>query len=102
MNAALYGLTLTEGNPGTGESGGAVNNYGTLVIANSSLTGSTAEGGGGVYNDSAAILTVMGSRISGNSSTTSGGGIANFGVDGHQKHDRHQPGRYHWRWRDQR
>ncbi len=78
-NVTLYGLTLTEGNPGTGESGGAVNNYGMLAIVNSSLTGSTADGGGAVYNDSAGIVTVTGSRISSNTSTSGGGGIANYG-----------------------
>ena len=65
--------------------GGAIYNSGTLSIAGSIVTGSTASnslgagGGGGIFN--AGTLTIHGSTILANSARVAGGGILNS-VDG--------------------
>jgi CSLREA domain-containing protein len=72
-NATIAGLTLTDGQSG---SGGAVLNSATLtlsdvaIVANHSTTAS-----GGVYNTG--ILTITGSTVAGNVASTVGGGLYN-------------------------
>lgn len=63
-------------------SGGAVHNYGTLVLrGRTSITASLAEdGGGGVYNEGRLVMADR-SRVAGNSLLYgSGGGILNLGT----------------------
>ncbi|MBK8023210.1 MAG: hypothetical protein IPK19_17730 [Chloroflexi bacterium] len=58
------------------ETGGGIFNYhGTLTVANSTFSGNSAEFGGGIFNDYG-TLTVTNSTISGNSAEY-GGGIYN-------------------------
>jgi hypothetical protein len=84
--------------------GGGIYNSGVLTLTGSTLSGNTADRGGGLYNntgtaivsdctitrnsaidgeaggiDNVGSMTVTGSILSGNSSTESGGGIASFG-----------------------
>jgi predicted outer membrane repeat protein len=64
--------------------GGGIANDGTLILNNSAVNDNTSlnEGGGGIFNGSgdSAIITVNNSIVSGNSTTISGGGIANAGT----------------------
>jgi hypothetical protein len=76
---AIRGLTITGGNDPNG--GGAIYNRERLEVANSLITGNTAQWGGGIYNDATGELTVVNSEISGNTATSTGGGggIYNWG-----------------------
>jgi hypothetical protein len=70
---SLSGMTLSNGDglSGTTE-GGAINNYGTLTISNSVLSGNSAFEGGAISNDG--TLTVNGCILTGNSTTPGGFG----------------------------
>jgi hypothetical protein len=71
----LTGLTLTGGNVGTNANGGAVNNAGTVMLLNDTLSNNSGGNGGAVFNNG--TLTVMNSSFSKNNANT-GGAIANF------------------------
>ena len=79
----LNDVTVANGNL-VSQSGGGINNAGTLTIANAAVSGNACNpgNGGGIFNTG--IVTITNSTISGNSisSTTgagSGGGIFNSG-----------------------
>ena len=75
----LNDLTLSNGDvTPDGRWGGAIHNYGTVTIHQSTLSGNIAGSGGAIYN--AGTLTVNQSTISGNVSTRNGGGILNDGT----------------------
>jgi len=87
-NVTLSGLTLTNGNPGAFHGGAIYNNAdetsaATLTIINCTISGSSGDYGGAIFNDGAggagttATLTVMNSTISGNHAIQHGGGIWN-------------------------
>lgn len=84
-NVSLRGLTLHDGDAGAGNNGGAIFSLslGTLSIANSTITGSTAANGGGVF--AVGDILVNSSTIGGpavgaaNSADGSGGGIYSEG-----------------------
>jgi hypothetical protein len=64
-------------------SGGGVLNSGTVNVSNSVFSGNRTDpyrggGGGGIFNNSGATLTVNNSTFSGNSARGDGGGICNF------------------------
>jgi hypothetical protein len=66
----IQGLTITGGNA---DSGGGINNMGTLTLAKSAVSGNLAGGsGGGIFNGG--TLTVSRSTISGNTADEGGGG----------------------------
>ncbi len=46
-----------------------------MTVSNSTLTGNSADAGGGIYNNG--TMTVSGSTMSGNSAASVGGGIYN-------------------------
>ena len=79
VQATLTGLTIRDGNgwpvAGVAESGdgGAILNWGTLTLNNSTVSGSSAGGstGGGIY--SAGMLTLGKDTISGNTAYRAGG-----------------------------
>jgi hypothetical protein len=74
-HANLDGLVIENGNSGTG-SGGGINNAGTLIISNATITASSAgASGGGIENTGS--LTVTNINVTGNSSGSNGGGINN-------------------------
>lgn len=88
VTAQLIGLAVANGRE-TDEHGGGIRNAGTLTLANSTVSGSSAgddsgcrtddpaspcSEGGGIWSEG--TLTLMGSRISGNSAHF-GGGVAN-------------------------
>jgi CSLREA domain-containing protein len=79
----IRGLTLTGGDVAGGvfpSGGGAIFNAGTLVVSDSTISGNSAEFGGGISNYSLAHLTVRDSTISGNTAARFGGGIYNQGA----------------------
>jgi CSLREA domain-containing protein len=73
----------TFSNNTAGFQGGAIDNSGTLKVNNSTFSnnstgpGLAGQGGGGVFNNLGAQLSVTNSTLSGNSSATAGGGIFN-------------------------
>ncbi len=70
----LHSLTLTNGNA-AGSAGGAVlaQSMTSLLIADTTILGSGAAYGGGIQ--SAGLLTIENSLLTGNSATVSGGGV---------------------------
>jgi Ca2+-binding RTX toxin-like protein len=77
----LLSVTLTNGNAGTGYTGGGaiLVTQGTLDIYDTTIRNSTAGYGGGIYA-SAATVRLENSLIQGNSSSTSGGGLFLIGT----------------------
>jgi len=92
----LSGLTISNGaapDVGRNVGGGGIQNYGTLTVSGSTLSGNVAaQDGGGIYNQSTGTLTVSNSTLSGNrndgihndgaltvSGSTLSGNSANFG-----------------------
>ena len=81
-------VTLTSSSTLTGNSagsfgGGAIYNGGTATVTGGTLSGNHAANGGSggaINNVSGATLTVADSTLSGNSATLNGGGIDNFGT----------------------
>jgi hypothetical protein len=72
----LRGLTVTGGS--ADEGGGVYNHSGMLTVARATLSGNSASGsGGGIYNADNGTVTVTNSVLSGNSAGGSGGGICN-------------------------
>jgi predicted outer membrane repeat protein len=59
---ALSGLTITEGNAGSGN-GGAIDNFGNLTLTSCALSVNSAASGGAVANETGASLTVTGSTF---------------------------------------
>ena len=87
--ATISGLTIEDGSTesgGGGPGGGGIDNDGTLMLIDSTLSDNMAGGllggnGGGIENDG--TLTVTGSTLSGNTAIThahTGGGINNDGI----------------------
>ena len=77
ITAELRGFTVSGG---TADSGGGIGNSGTLTLTNSTVSGNTARIGGGIINRDMATLTLTGSTVSGNTATNFYGGIANYGT----------------------
>lgn len=82
VEASITGLTMRNGTPPSGESGGAVRSAGRLELRWSTLSGNRVEGtgasGGAVFNDGGHLEVVL-STLTGNSATRAGGGIEALG-----------------------
>jgi hypothetical protein len=75
ITAELRGITVTGG------ASSGVENYGTLTLTKSTVSGNTERyGGGGIFNGNSGTMTVMNSTVSGNTVQSAGGGINNSGV----------------------
>lgn len=79
----ISGLTIRNGHDGI-VGGGIYNDHATLTLADSVLSGNSADSdGGGIYNagqnSGSATLTLSNSTITGNSAANVGGGIDNNG-----------------------
>ena len=74
---SLIKLTISNGNPGSGQAGGIQNN-GNLTMTNCAVTGNASIQGGGIQNDN--LLTMVNCTISGNTSTGAGGGFVMYGT----------------------
>lgn len=79
-DVVLEQLSVQHGIVSTGM-GGGVGNYGQLEIRNSSLlNNSVLDGyGGGIYNDTGAVLRIVGCSIKSNVTINGGGGMYNNG-----------------------
>jgi hypothetical protein len=82
----ISGLTITNGNVGVGGFGGGIyNDHAVLTVSNCTLSGNSAGGGGGIYNNGrnggSASLEILNSTLSGNSAQ-GGGGILSDGASG--------------------
>jgi hypothetical protein len=83
-DVTLSGMTLTGGNPGVGNGGGAIfsKQFGTLSISNSAITGNNSAFGGGMYVAGDVDLnnvTIGGIGALANTAVNGGGGIFNYG-----------------------
>jgi hypothetical protein len=76
VDVTISGLTMTGGSDGGG--GGALFSQENLTIADCTVTGSTAEWGGGLYNGDVGNMTVLRSTVTGNTANASGGGLYNW------------------------
>jgi hypothetical protein len=76
VSVTLSGVTLAGGNTNYG---GAVNNFGTLSVANAVFTGNDGQWGGAIANNSGAVLQVSGSTFTGGFAGDGGAGIYNGG-----------------------
>jgi hypothetical protein len=72
VTGQISGLTLTRGNA-TNAQGGGILNFGTLEVADSTLSDNSAYEGGAIF--SLGSLTLAGSNLSGNSAIVTGGAI---------------------------
>ncbi|MGI8691106.1 MAG: choice-of-anchor Q domain-containing protein, partial [Thermomicrobiales bacterium] len=79
VTASIANLTIANGNAANGGSGGGIGNRGTLTVTSSTLSGNSAQFGGGIYN-AGGTLTVTNSTLSANSTSGGGGGILNNGT----------------------
>ena len=59
--------------------GGGISNSGTLTLMNSTVTGNSADAGGGIWNTGEMTMTLTNSTVTGNSAEV-GGGIWNGGA----------------------
>jgi hypothetical protein len=75
----ISGLTIAAGNAGASLGGGIFNEE-NLRLDGCTIRDSFGGTGGGVFNFTTGVLTVVGSTISGNSSIFDGGGIASQGI----------------------
>ena len=78
-DATLSGLTIRNGNAGTGLGGGIVNS-GRLLLDSCTLTGNRAAQGGAIVSTTSLngrTLTIRNCTLSGNTATTRGGGVYN-------------------------
>jgi hypothetical protein len=69
-------MTLSGGS--SSGSGGGIENFGTLTIKNSTISGNTTAGGGGGVNNYIGTVAITNSTISDNTANSSGGGVANY------------------------
>jgi hypothetical protein len=76
----MSGLTIRNGNSGAGP-GGGIDNFGSLTLSDSTLSGNSATQGGGLHNELGASLLVRRSLIRNNQAVlNTGGGVENLGV----------------------
>ena len=79
VTASISGLTITGGKAGSGDGGGVLD-YGTITLTNCTISGNSANEGGGVYNKGG-TANLMACTLSGNSAKL-GGGVSTAGVKG--------------------
>jgi predicted outer membrane repeat protein len=74
----ISNLTISGGSASeTGETGGGINNAGSLTVSDCALAGNSAYEGGGIFSGTS--LAISDCTLSGNSANFGGGGIANVG-----------------------
>ncbi|HVA51251.1 MAG TPA: FG-GAP-like repeat-containing protein, partial [Pirellulales bacterium] len=80
VDISVSDLTVTGGDAQGGypaDLGGGIDNYGSLAVTTTTISGNSAAAGGGIFNESGATLTLTDSTVSNNSATEHGGGIDN-------------------------
>jgi hypothetical protein len=75
----LLQVQISNGDAGSG-SGGGIRNDGTLTLANSIVTGNTANYSGGIENSPGASAGLASTTVSDNAAHEDGGGIGNSGT----------------------
>lgn len=76
--AVINRLSIINGNAGSSNGGGIFSEGDSLTLTNSTVSGSSAAGGGGIYNDGpSSDLTLRNSTVSGNTSDGSAGILNN-------------------------
>jgi hypothetical protein len=76
---SLHGISVVNGR--TSGLGGGIQNAGTLVLSQATLSGNTAGNGGALANIAGATATVSDTRMSDNTTTgVGGGGVINMGA----------------------
>ncbi|MGW2375253.1 hypothetical protein [Kitasatospora sp. NPDC001683] len=73
-------VNLTGGNLDNGDVGGAVNNNGSLTVAQATLSGNAAKFGGAIANEPGATTNLDVVTVTGNTATVSGGALVNVGT----------------------
>ena len=78
----IEGMTISNGLPYNSNGGGILNDHCTLTVKSCIVSGNTAPGGGGIFNDATnsgnASLTILNSAVSENQAPgNAGGGIYN-------------------------
>jgi hypothetical protein len=73
----ISGLSIENGGSGPG---GGIENDGSLTVLDSTVSGNSAEVGGGIFNGSDGTLTMSDSTVSDNNASNVGGGIENQGT----------------------
>ncbi len=83
-SASISGVTITGGAEPTSNGGGGIENDGILSLDASTVTGNSADSGGGIHNNSSSgqSLLVSNSTISANTARSFGGGMDFDGGDG--------------------
>ncbi|HXU38061.1 MAG TPA: HYR domain-containing protein [Blastocatellia bacterium] len=82
VTVMISGLTISDGNSMSVAEGAGISNLGTLTLSNVVLSGNSttgSAGGGGIFNNGFAMLTITNCTLSGNSAAF-GGGIENLGT----------------------
>jgi len=82
----ISGVTISNGNPGSGANGGGIMVTGgtpraKLTLVDSTVSNNTSTNGGGIQNlGNGASTIIENTQISSNSAATAGGGVSNTGV----------------------
>ncbi|HXQ01623.1 MAG TPA: choice-of-anchor Q domain-containing protein, partial [Candidatus Udaeobacter sp.] len=78
LNSTLSGNSAGQGSAGGGISNGSFKTPGdSVTVSNSTISGNSAQGGGGISNEYG-LISIVNSTISGNSAQDAGGGISNY------------------------
>jgi hypothetical protein len=75
VTLVIKNLTIPGGSSDLGA--GIFNNQGVVTLNGASVSGNHADNGGGIFNNSGTLTLNGGSRITGNTATSSGGGVFN-------------------------
>ena len=78
VTASISGITIRNGNATV--DGGGIDNGGTAILAEVTVSGNTAISGGGIANEPGASLTISDSTLSGNTASNRGGAIRDRGT----------------------
>lgn len=74
--STISGVTLTKGNLGNGQSGGAIQTTADLTVSDSVFSANTAMKNGGAIDSSGGVLTISNSIFKNNTTSEQGGAIA--------------------------
>jgi hypothetical protein len=78
-DVGINALTITGGVAPAVFQGGGILNRGSLELTNSTVTGNSGDGSGGIYNANTGLLVMGGDTVNNNTATNTGGGIGNVG-----------------------
>src|SRR5262245_54544012 len=79
FTAGVNALTITGGVAPAIFNGGGIFNKGSLLLTNSTVTGNSGDGSGGIYNANTGLMTMVGDTVNNNTAANTGGGIGNVG-----------------------